>query len=675
MGPPPKDGVDRAKARASSPAPRKPGAPAKGKATASTPRKSPEKVIKPKTDRHERFTQLAGALPFIVWTATPEGTVDYFNNALVEYSGRDPETLLNDGWTSVLHPDDLTVAIDQRRRTVATGDPYEIHVRLCRWDGEYRWHKVRSEPEFDDDGTIFRRWGSAIDIHDLHMLEEQAGTLAVEREAILESLGHAVYTLDREFRFVYLNSHALALMHVTAEEALGKVAWEVLPQIRATGGIEVIQRVLETGQSDRRQVFSEPLKAWLDISLSPTPNGVTASIQDITHVKTLSKQLNRAQRLEAIGQLTGGIAHDFNNLLTVVFGAAESLALESRLSPAGRGMVDLISQAATRAAELTHHLLAFARKQPLAPEAIDISKQVTDLVPFLKRTLGEGIEVASVLATGLPAAHVDPGQFENALLNLAINARDAMPEGGILEIETSVTELDEDYAATHSEAQPGTYVLVSIGDTGEGIAPEHLERLFDPFFTTKPLGQGSGLGLSMVWGFVKQSGGHVAVYSESGRGTTFRLYLPVAPEDASREAENPTGEGPPTRCTGHILLVEDDEFVRTFATDQLSAYGYQVTAAASGPEALELLKGINHLDLLFTDVILPGGMTGRELAAEVVTRMPGTLVLYASGYTADILMHDGQLDPEVVLLSKPYSGKQLLERVQQLISAPRTEAT
>jgi PAS domain S-box-containing protein len=629
----------------------------------------------PATNPHERFNQLTRSLPFVVWTATPEGAIDYFNDALVEYTRRDPKELLADGWLSILHPEDVPVALAQQHHTIETGDPYELKIRLLRWDGEYRWHNVRSAPEFDDDGTLLRRWGSAVDIHEVRMLEAQAAKLAADREAILESIGDGVCTLDRDFCFTYLNSHVLALLPLPREEILGKVVWDVIPDIHDADSVAMFQRVLKTGQPERKQYYSDSLKAWFDVSVNPFSDGLTLHVRDITQVKSLSEQLAIAHRLDAIGQLTGGIAHDFNNFLTVVMGAMDSLTMENHLSPAGLEMIDLVSQATARGVELTHRLLAFARQQPLAPQAIDVGQHVTDLLHILRRTLGDEIEVATALAPGLPAAHVDPGQFESALLNLGINARDAMPDGGLLELETGMTELDEEYAANHGDVKPGKYIIVSVGDTGTGIAPEHMERLFDPFFTTKPIGQGSGLGLPMVWGFVKQSGGHLSVYSELGRGTTIRLYLPVSSEDAEKkEEEDPLAVPATMRGSGHVLLVEDDEFVRRFATEQLTDHGYKVTATGSGPEALEILDSIKHIDLLFTDVILPGGMTGRQLAIEVVARRPGTPVLYASGYTESVLMHDGRLDPDVSLLPKPYTNRQLLGRVHELISAPNAES-
>jgi CheY-like chemotaxis protein len=332
-------------------------------------------------------------------------------------------------------------------------------------------------------------------------------------------------------------------------------------------------------------------------------------------------------------------------------------------------MLDLVAQATIRGAELTHRLLAFARRQPLAPQSVDVSRHVGDLIPLLKRTLGEAIEVASNLKTGLHAGQVDPGQLEGALLNLAINARDAMPDGGVLGLETSPVEVDAEFAGSHGTIEPGTYVVVTVSDTGMGIAPENLKRMFDPFFTTKAVGQGSGLGLAMVWAFARQSGGHVSVYSELGHGTTVRLYLPIVAEEADLDTASLERPAPEVRGTGHVLVVEDDELVRRFAAERLIARGYSVTAVGSGPEALRALDTIGHVDLLFSDIVLPGGMTGRQLAEQFLVLRPGTPVLYTSGYGERVLMHDGQPDPGAVLLPKPYSSRHLTDAVQKALAA------
>ncbi|MBT9488115.1 MAG: response regulator [Rubrivivax sp.] len=387
--------------------------------------------------------------------------------------------------------------------------------------------------------------------------------------------------------------------------------------------------------------------------------------QQGTAITELNERLRRSQRLEAVGQLTGGVAHDFNNLLTVVMGNAELLVEMNADRPAQRQLAEMIVSAAQRGAELTQRLLAFARKQALDPKVVDLNELVAGMDGLLRRSLGEHIEIELIRGAGLWPALVDQGQLENALLNLCLNARDAMPGGGRLTLETANARLDADYAAHHSEVNPGQYTMLAVSDTGAGIAPEHLQRVFEPFFTTKEKGKGTGLGLAMVYGFCKQSGGHVTVYSEPGDGTTVRLYLPRA---AARPGEpapsDPRSTEVGTRVVGGhetILVVEDDAAVRQYACTQLKASGYRVLEAADGPSALALLGQRDDVELLFTDVVMPGGMNGRALADAARRLRQGLRVLYTSGYTENAIVHHGRLDPDALLLSKPYR-RQALDR-------------
>jgi signal transduction histidine kinase len=375
-------------------------------------------------------------------------------------------------------------------------------------------------------------------------------------------------------------------------------------------------------------------------------------------IAELNDRLRRSQRLEAVGQLTGGVAHDFNNLLTVVLGNAELLVELNRHQPQQRQLAEMIGSAAQRGAALTQRLLAFARKQALDPKSVDLNPLLASLDPLLRRTLGEHIEIELIRAAGLWPALVDQGQLENALLNLCLNARDAMPEGGRLTLETANARLDADYAARNLEVQPGQYVMLAVTDTGQGIAPEHLQRIFEPFFTTKEPGKGTGLGLAMVYGFVKQSGGHVAVYSEPGQGTTVKLYLPRS-STGSGAADAAAAAAVPVGGSETILLVEDDEAVRQFAAAQLVSFGYRVIEAADGPAALAIVEARDDIDLLFTDVVMPGGMNGRRLAEAVQRLRPGLPVLYTSGYTENAIVHQGRLDSGALLLTKPYLRSEL----------------
>lgn len=390
------------------------------------------------------------------------------------------------------------------------------------------------------------------------------------------------------------------------------------------------------------------------------------SMIDVTERLNLEERLRQAQKMEAVGQLTGGVAHDFNNLLTVILGNSEllrdHLEHEAKLLP----LVDMTVRAAERGAELTHRLLAFARRQALEPKLVDLNQLLGGMDGMLRRTLAENIDIELVRGGALWLAEVDPGQLEVALLNLAINARDAMASGGCLTLETANTELDEDYARLHEEVAPGQYVVISVSDTGHGMAPEVIARAFEPFFTTKEVGKGSGLGLSMVYGFVKQSGGHIKIYSEVGDGTTIKLYLPRAKtKDIGAFQENPSNTS--TGGREHILVVEDDELVRTNLINQLMSLGYRVTDAHNGPQALDLIRRHPNIDLLFTDIVMPGGLNGRQLADAAKQIRPDLKVLFTSGYTENAIVHHGRLDKGVHLLSKPYRRQEVAEKVRKVL--------
>ncbi len=387
---------------------------------------------------------------------------------------------------------------------------------------------------------------------------------------------------------------------------------------------------------------------------------------DITERLGMEEQLLQSQRLESLGQLTGGIAHDFNNLLTVILGNAQLLQEQLHDQPKLRNLTNIIDVAATRGANLTRHLLAFSRKQALQPGTIDINKLLGTLKGMLSRTLGENVVINHKGQDGLWPAFVDQNQLEVALLNLCINARDAMPDGGVVALETSNVRLDEAFAAT-SDVEPGDYVLITISDTGTGIAPEILDHVFEPFFTTKEKGKGTGLGLSTVFGFVKQSNGHISIYSEVGRGTTLRIYLPRSVEAITQ----PESSADVPRVQGGselILLVEDNELVRKFGQDMLKSLGYSVLSASDGRSALAILQERRDVRLLFTDVVMPG-MGGHELAKQAQKLHPGIKVLYTSGYTQDSMIHNGKLDADVTLLEKPYNKSALATKLREVLSS------
>ena len=398
------------------------------------------------------------------------------------------------------------------------------------------------------------------------------------------------------------------------------------------------------------------------------PTYMLGTVYDITERIQLEDQLRATQRMQAVGQLTGGIAHDFNNLLGVVIGNAEILEDVIKEDKNARRNVDAIIKAANRGASLTGRLLAFSRKQNLSPRPTKINELVSGLEDMLQRTLGETIELRTHLGQGACEALIDPHQFEDALVNMAINARDAMASGGSLTIETTNITLDEAHVAEHKGMMPGDYVMVAVIDTGSGMASDVLNRVFEPFFTTKDVGKGSGLGLSMVYGFVKQSNGYITIDSEVGRGTTVKLYMPISGEVL---AEVDTEEKSQKFELGseRILVVEDNEELREISTVILQNQGYEIVEAQDGREAIKRLQEGPPIDLLFADVVLPGGMNGMEVAEEAKRIQPDIKVLFTSGYAEETMSHDGKLDPGITLVSKPFRKAEMLEKVRAALDA------
>ena len=474
----------------------------------------------------------------------------------------------------------------------------------------------------------------------------------------------------------------VALDLVRAEGGLLQVLVNAVERLGSDGSTRFI-RITIFNATDRRRYEQELLQArrtaeQASADLLELNSNLEARVAKAVEERMKAEEaLRQAQKMEAIGQLTGGVAHDFNNLLTVILGGLDTIRRQLvtlPTSPATERIdrsVRMASHGAERAATLTARLLAFARRQPLDPKPLDAGRLVTNLADLLQRTLGETIALETVTGGGLWRTQADPGELENALVNLAVNARDAMAGGGRLTIETANAYLDDAYIAQVPEpVPPGQYVLIAVTDTGVGMSRETLAQVFEPFFTTKEVGKGTGLGLSQVYGFVRQSGGHIRIYSELDEGTTVKIYLPrLMAGQSVTEAEIAPAAAPTHGGTESILVVEDHEDLRAFSTGVLRELGYQVLEAANGRSALEVLQAAHDVDLLFTDVVLPEGMDGRRLADEASRRRPGIKTLFTTGYTRNAIVHNGRLDPGVHLISKPFSFERLAAKVREVLDS------
>ncbi len=489
---------------------------------------------------------------------------------------------------------------------------------------------------------------------------------------ILDIAPEAVISVDQDQRIRLFNKGAETIFGCAANEVLGRPLDMLLPaRLRNVHGrhVEDFARSSKTTliMGERGDVVGlrkDGSEFPAEVSISKLQQGgntlFTVMLHDVSERKRTEEQLRQAQKMEAVGQLTGGVAHDFNNLLAIIMGNAELLSMKFGEDDP---KIQAVIRAATRGAELTQRLLAFSRKQTLQPQAVDANALVGGMIDLLGRTLGETIEIKTSSALGLWRAKVDPGQLENALLNLAINARDAMPEGGTLVIEAGNASLDEAYPRNYADVTPGDYVSLAVSDSGSGMSPEVLGHALEPFFTTKEVGEGSGLGLSMVYGFAKQSGGHVAIYSEEGHGTTVKLYLPRTGADAAQASEEAASEAP--RARGEtVLVVEDESEVRAFAEAVLGSLGYQVLAAKDGREGLEILENEPKIDLLLSDVVLPRGMSGPDLAKEAKRRVAELNVLFMSGHAESMDHNHSPLPQDVHLLNKPFRRLELAQMVR-----------
>ena len=516
---------------------------------------------------------------------------------------------------------------------------------------------------------------------DLALIAERGRAQAAKMAAILKGMPDGIMVLNGDLRLVEWNDHFPEFAGVPS--GMMRVGLDYSEVLRAQAAAGEFGPVDVDAEVERRMALlrsgggtgvierSRPNGNTLELRRSPLPEGGFVTLYtDISARRQAETQLRQAQKMEAVGHLTGGVAHDFNNLLMVILGNLELAvqALGSQNLIRAQRKVEVAQGGAQRAAALTQRLLAFSRRQTLDPQPVDANKIVASMSELLRHSIGNGIELETVLAGDLWEAVVDPNQLENALLNLAINARDAMPAGGKVTVETANTVLDAAYAASHDEVTAGQYVMVALSDGGTGMTPDEAARAFEPFFTTKGVGRGSGLGLSQVFGFIKQSSGHVKIHSVLGAGTTVKLYLPRLIGDGASAAGTAT---PPTslphaRGGECILVVEDDPDVLAFSTDALETLGYSVVSAGDAEQALAILDERSDITLLFTDVELPGA-NGQELVREALSQRPGLHVLYTTGYQENAGLHRGALDREVTSLTKPFTIVDMAHTVRDTI--------
>lgn len=537
-------------------------------------------------------------------------------------------------------------------------------------------HSTRKRKYTEDDANfLLAIAGILASAIERKRLEEQLLQEGHFQTMLMEALPGLVFLLDEQQRFLRWNKAVESITGYQGAEIFKKAPYEFISPDQAGALREALQEVLTKGRAtaeldviskDGRRIphYFSGIRLLTEAGLR-----ILGIAVDVSERRLLEEQLRQSQKMEAFGQLAGGVAHDFNNLLTVILGFSDVLLSELPPDDPNREPIKAVHDAGERAASLTRQLLAFSRQTVLAPRVLDINEVVRDTEKMLRRIIGEDILLTTVLDPHLHLVRVDPDQLTQVLLNLAVNSRDAMPRGGRLTIETRNVVLDAQYAATHLQVKPGDYVMVAVSDTGSGMTPEVKARIFEPFFTTKGVGKGTGLGLAVVHGIVKQSGGNIEVYSEPGVGTTFKLYFPAVtdatPETAAGNEPQAVRGGTET-----ILLVEDEDGVRSLAVEVLRAYGYTVLAAGNAQEALQAMENYaGQVALLITDVVMPG-TDGSELARLLRERIPHLKVLFLSGYTDDAVMRHGILNHEVQFLHKPFSPSSLAWKVRQVLDKP-----
>ncbi|MGJ7917132.1 PAS domain S-box protein [Massilia sp. LXY-6] len=624
---------------------------------------------------------------YAIYMLNPDGTVASWNAGARRFKGYAEHEILGQHFSRFYTEQERAAGMPALAlKTALETGRFEAEGWRVRKDGTRFWASVVIDPIYDDVGDLFGFAKITRDITDKKLARDALRRTEEQFRLLIESVvDYAIYMLSPEGVVTTWNAGARKIKGYTAEEIVGShfscfyteedrrngLPAQILARARTDGRAEAEgRRVRKDGSTFRASVVIDAIH---------DPDGklvgfakITRDITERAQLEDAREALQHAQRLEAVGKLTGGVAHDFNNILQVIGGSLQLLSGTVAGIPAAQRYLSMALTAVDRGGKLAAQLLAFARRQPLQPVVLNAGRVVRGLEDLVQRAVGETVEVETAVSASLWNTLVDPHQLENVVLNLAINARDAMPDGGKLTIELSNTMLDDSYVSAAHEVPPGQYVLLAISDTGTGMVPEVLARAVEPFFTTKGEGQGTGLGLSMAFGFVKQSGGHFRIYSEVGHGTTIKAYFPRTLESEQLLPEPNAGEA--RGGTETILVVEDDPNVQATVVGMLGDLGYHVLRADNAEMALAVLRAGVRCDLLFTDVVMPGPVKSTELARQAKMLLPSLKVLYTSGYTQNAIIHGGRLDPGVELLSKPYRREKLASKVRQILGGQAAQA-
>jgi PAS domain S-box-containing protein len=627
----------------------------------------------------DRYRRLVEAITdYAIYMLDPSGIVVSWNAGAERFKGYTADEILGQHFSRFYTEEDRAAGLPEKALRIAAEEGrFELEAWRVRKDGQRFWAHVVIDPIRGPDGEIQGFAKITRDLTERRQAEQALRRSQEQFRLLVQGVtDYAIYMLDPAGLVSSWNLGAQRIKGYAPEEIIGQHFSRFYTDDDRAAGVP--EHALATAAREGRweteawRVRKDGSRFWAHVVLDCIRDetgeiaGFAKITRDITERREAQRALEEArealfqsQKMEAVGQLTGGVAHDFNNLLTVILGGLDTIR---RSKPGETARVaralEMSIRATERAASLTSRLPAFSRRQPLRPSPADLNIVVRDMSELLHRTLGEDIDLECVLAQRLWTVNVDRNQLESAILNLAVNARDAMPDGGKLTIETANTRLDETYAESDAEVTPGQYAVVAVSDTGMGMDRATLDRVFEPFFTTKEVGRGTGLGLSMVYGFVKQSGGHITIYSEPGNGTTVKLYFPRHFAGQEAEPEDEEAAAPGGGEDEVVLVVEDNDDVRAYSTMILRELGYEVIAASHADSAIAIIKSEARIDLLFTDVVLPG-RSGRDLVEMAQQVRPDLKVLFTTGYSRDAIVHQGRLEPGVELISKPFTFEQL----------------